>query len=105
MRSFIARNGRVLTKRASLPSSFIHSPPNTKPHRVTYQPWRVLSSKSTGKMKRKAMDSGTDSKAKRPREPEADYCDVISRKDGHGNAIWPASEESIQRAGQFLTEW
>ncbi|KAF6233373.1 hypothetical protein HO173_008305 [Letharia columbiana] len=55
-------------------------------------------------MKRKAMDSGTDSKAKRPREPEADYCDVISRKDGHGNAIWPASEESIQRAGQFLTE-
>ena len=56
-------------------------------------------------MKRKATDSGTDSKAKRQREPEADYCDVIPRKDGHGNDVWPASEQSIEGAREFLREW
>lgn len=56
-------------------------------------------------MKRKATSSGTESKAKRQREPEADYCDVIPRKDGHGNAIWPASEQSIERGREFLKEW
>lgn len=56
-------------------------------------------------MKRKATDAGTDSKAKRQREPQADYCDVETRKDGHGNAIWPASEESVARAREFFEEW
>ncbi|KAL9127786.1 MAG: hypothetical protein Q9175_007667 [Cornicularia normoerica] len=55
-------------------------------------------------MKRKATDSSKDSKAKRPREPEVDYCDVVLRKDGSGNAIWPASEQSIERARDFLKE-
>ena len=56
-------------------------------------------------MKRKATDSGTDLKAKRQREPQADYCDVTTRKDDHGNAIWPASEQSIDRTRAFLKEW
>ena len=56
-------------------------------------------------MKRKATDSGTDPKAKRHKEPEADYCDVIPRKDAHGNVVWPASEQSIDRARNFLKEW
>lgn len=93
MRFFILGNRRALTKRATLS------------HRLTYQPWRVLSSNSPGEMKRKATDSSTESKAKRPREPEVDYCDVVLRKDGSGNAIWPASEQSIERARDFLKEW
>ncbi|CAD6585485.1 MAG: hypothetical protein ASARMPRED_002178 [Alectoria sarmentosa] len=55
-------------------------------------------------MKRKATDLGRDSKSKRQREPQADYCDVRSQKDSHGNAIWPASEQSIERARDFLKE-
>ena len=56
-------------------------------------------------MKRKITDVGTESKAKRQREPEADYCDAEPQKDGHGNAIWPASEQSIESARDFLKEW
>lgn len=98
-------NGWVLTKPATLFCSFIHSPANIKPQRVTYQTWRVLSRSSAENMKRKATDSSTDSKAKRQREPEADYCDIIPQKDGHGNPIWPASEQSIKLAREFLKEW
>ena len=56
-------------------------------------------------MKRKATESGIVPKAKRQREPEADYCDVLPRKDGNGAVIWPASEQSIERARAFLIEW
>ena len=56
-------------------------------------------------MKRKATDSSMQTKTKRPREPEADYCDVIARKDDLGNAVWPASEQSIGLAREFLKEW
>ena len=103
MRNFILGKGRVLTRRAALLCNLIHF--NTELHGVTYQPWRVLSSKSTGKMKRKATDSSTDSKAKRQKEPEADYCDAVSRKDGFGNTIWPASGQAIEDARDFLQEW
>ena len=100
MKLFIGQNGYVLTKRATLLYSFIHSP---SPYRVTYQPWRVLSVTRT--MKRKATDSVTDQKAKRKRESEEDYCDVVPRKDDYGNAIWPASEQSIDCARDLLKEW
>ena len=57
-------------------------------------------------MKRKATtDSSIVPKPKRQREPEADYCDVVPRKDGNGNVMWPASEQSIERARDFLIEW
>lgn len=56
-------------------------------------------------MKRKATDLGTAPKAKRQREPEADYCDVTPQRDSHGNEIWPASEQSIERAREFLKAW
>lgn len=56
-------------------------------------------------MKRKAADSGTVPQAKRQQIPAADYCDVISRKDEQGNAIWPASIEAIENARSFLREW
>ena len=102
MRSFILE-GLVLTRRTALSCNLIHF--NTKLHGVTYRPWRVLSSKSTGKMKRKATESSTDSKAKRQKEPEADYCDVVPRKDSSGNTIWPASEQTIERARDFLRQW
>lgn len=99
MRSLITGIDWVLAKR------FIHSTRNTQSRGITYQPWRVLSRNSTRGMKRKATDLGTDSKAKRQREPEADYCDVIPRKDDQGSAIWPASEQSIEHARTFLKEW
>ena len=105
MRSFILGSGRVLTKGVDLFHAFIHFSPNINPHRVTCQPRRVLSKPFVRGMKRKATDSGTDSKAKRQREPQADYCDVTPRKDDHGNAIWPASEQSIYRTRAFLKEW
>ena len=99
MKSLIVGLGYVLRER------FIHSIPKTKPNCVTHQPKRVIYSTATGGMKRKATDSDTNSKAKRQREPEADYCDVIPRKDGKGNSLWPASEQSIERARSFLKEW
>ncbi|KAM0799092.1 DHH family protein-like protein [Usnea florida] len=102
MRSLILEKGVVLMRRAALSCNLIHF--NTKLHGVTYRSWRVVSSKSTGKMKRKATESSTNSKAKRQREPEADYCDVVPRKDGSGNTIWPASEQAIENARDFLRE-
>ena len=85
--------------------SFIHSSPAARPRHVTYQPWSTLSIISTRNMKRKATDTGTESKAKSQREPEADYCDVLPRNDGQGNALWPASKLSIESARDFLREW
>ena len=105
MRSFKLGSVRVLTKGVNLFHAFIHFLPNTDPHRVTCQSCRVLSKSFVRGMKRKATDSGTDSKAKRQREPQADYCDVTPRKDDHGNTIWPASEQSIDRTRAFLKEW
>lgn len=55
-------------------------------------------------MKRKVTDSDTGVKIKRQREPDTDYCDVIPQKDSHGNAIWPASEQSIKLAREFFKE-
>ena len=95
----------VLTKRALLSRSFIHSSPNTFAYYLGFQPYRGLSRAPTTGMKRKATNSGTDSKAKRQKEPEADYCDVVPRQDAHGNAIWPSSEQSMQNAREFLKEW
>ncbi len=105
MSSLIAGICRVLTRRATLSCSIIHLPLNTKPHQVTYQHCCLLSRSSTGEMKRKATDSATVPKAKRQREPEADYCDVLPRKDGNGIVIWPASEQSVECAREFLIEW
>ena len=93
------------TKGVSLIDAFIHFLPNTNPHRVTCHSCRVISEPFARGMKRKATDSGTDSRAKRQREPQADYCDVTPRKNDDGNAIWPASEQSIDRTRAFLKEW
>ncbi len=60
---------------------------------------------TSGNMKRKAAELQTGPKAKRPREPEADYCDVSPQTDGNGNIIWPASLEAIKSARDFLKEW
>ncbi len=95
----------VLTERATLLRSFIHSLCNTKSRRVSYPPWRFPYRSFDGDMKRKATDSSVQTKTKRPREPEADYCDVTPRKDDLGSAIWPASEQSIGLAREFLKEW
>lgn len=56
-------------------------------------------------MKRKATDAKTGPKAKRQKEPEADYCDVITRKDESGDTVWPASMEAVENARSFLREW
>ena len=56
-------------------------------------------------MKRKATDSQSTPKAKRSKEPLADYCDVEVRKDEEGNPIWPALPEAIENARSFLREW
>ena len=98
MRSFLLGSGLVLTRSVSL----FH---NTYPHRVTCQTCRFLSNPFARGMKRKATDSGTGSRAKRQREPQADYCDVTPIKDDHGNVVWPASEQSIDRTRAFLKEW
>lgn len=100
-------SGRVSTKGVHyLFHHFIHVLPETNPHRVTCQPCRVLPKYYFARgMKRKAADSGTDSRAKRQKEPQADYCDVTPRKDDQGNVIWPASKQSIDRTRAFLKEW
>lgn len=100
MSLLILRNAQVLTRGVNLFQSSL----NTNLHGVAYQPWRVLF-KSSRNMKRKATDAGTVSAAKRQREPQADYCDVETRKDDHGNTIWPASEDSVARARDFVKEW
>ena len=56
-------------------------------------------------MKRKATDSQPSSRTKRLKEPEADYCDVETRKNEDGEAIWPASREAMEKARNFLREW
>ena len=107
MNHFALGEGRVLIKAVKSSHGFIHLPPIANLHRITCQPWRwrLLPNVFTRDMKRKATDSGTDAKAKRQRNPQADYCDVIPRKDDHGNAIWPASQQSIDCAREFLKEW
>lgn len=104
MRFIVAGNKWVVRRHATLLCNFIHFTTKTKFHRV-HQPWRIFSARLTGDMKRERTDTGAESKAKRQRVPEADYCDVMPRKDGHGNAIWPASMQSIERARDFLKEW
>ena len=98
-------SGRLLTKGVNLFHPFIHFLPNTNRHRVTCLSYHVFSKPRVRGMKRKATDSGIDSRAKRQREPQAEYCDVTPRKDDDGNAIWPASEQSIDRTRAFLKEW
>ena len=105
MKSIVVGIGRVLSKHAILLSNFSHLPPNTKSRVLRYQPRRLLFNNFTRGMKRKATESSTNSKAKRQKEPDADYCDVVSRKDSSGNTIWPASEQAIERARDFLQEW
>ena len=61
--------------------------------------------RSMSNMKRKASGSQPSSKAKRQKEPEADYCDVETRKDGDGKTIWPASSEAMEKAREFLRDW
>lgn len=100
----VERSG-ALTPRVNLPCSFIHLPPNTKANRVTHQPCRIFSWSSVQRMKRKAAESHIEPKVKRQKEPEADYCDAEPQKDGHENAIWPASEQSIKHARDFLKKW
>ena len=56
-------------------------------------------------MKRKVTETQSSQKAKRQKEPEADYCDVDTRKDEDGSSIWPASEEALEKARSFLREW
>ena len=52
-------------------------------------------------MKRKATDTkGLPSK--RQKEPEPDYCDVETKKDGNGAIIWPAPAEALESARAFL---
>ena len=97
--------GLMLTERATLSHSFIHSSLKTFSCYLTFQPCRGLSKASTRGMKRKATNSGTDLKAKRQKEPEADYCDVVPKQDAHGSVIWPSSEQSIHNARDFLKEW
>ena len=105
MRPLIVGSGRVLAKSGAVFHGFIHFTPNTNLHRVTCQPWCLLPQIFTRDMKRKATDSATDSKAKRQREPEADYCDVLPRKNEYGDDIWPASKQSIDGAREFLKDW
>lgn len=56
-------------------------------------------------MKRKAADPRPPTKSKRPREQLPDYCDVEPRRDGSGAIVWPAPEEAIEGAREFMREW
>jgi len=56
-------------------------------------------------MKRKATEFHSSPGAKRQKEPEADYCDVETVRDGQGNPIWPALGEAMEKARIFLREW
>ena len=95
----------MLTRHATLLRKCIHFSPDAKPRSIISRPWRIVSRSYTREMKRKATESVTEPKAKRQKEPELDYCDVIPRKDDHGNILWPASKQSIDCARDFLKEW
>ena len=80
------------------------------PHFFSAQPWpfRDLHTSNAlfvGVMKRKSNEAPNASRAKRHKEPETDYCDVIPQKDRNGNVVWPASQESVVAARIFLKEW
>ena len=79
---------------------------NRRPHHwVTSNQYYGSVIRSMSSMKRKATDAQPSSKAKRQKEPEADYCDVETRKNGDGKTIWPASSEAMEQARDFLREW
>ena len=54
-------------------------------------------------MKRSANGNAKPPAKPRPKVP--DYCDVEPERDGHGNGIWPAPEEAVEKARAFLREW
>ena len=43
-------------------------------------------------------------KVTKPKPKVPDYCDVETLKDEHGNPIWPAPEEAIEKARAFIRE-
>ena len=56
-------------------------------------------------MKRKATNTGANTKIKRQKGPELEYCDTPPRKDDEGNILWPAHSKAIEDARAFLREW
>ena len=64
----------------------------------------TLSTAST-KMKRKLGSATSPSKPKKVRAEVPDYCDVEVRKDARGSVVWPAPEEAMDKARDFLREW
>lgn len=53
-------------------------------------------------MKRKASSSPEPS---RKVVRTSDYCDVPCARDSNGNQVWPAPEEQIESAREFLRKW
>jgi len=57
-------------------------------------------------MKRQASSApAAPSRSKKPRPQVPDYHLTPSRKNDDGSAIWPAPEEQIERAREFILEW
>lgn len=52
---------------------------------------------------KRSTKSKPDAKKTRPKAP--DYCEVETKKDGSGNAIWPAPMDAIEKARSFIIEW
>lgn len=47
---------------------------------------------------------GAKKLAGKPNPKVPDYCDVESKRDGHGKLIWPATEEALEAARAFIRE-
>lgn len=61
---------------------------------------------SSTSMKRKLNATVSPSKQPKRQQVEVnDYCDVDTRKGPDGSILWPADEEAIENARDFLKEW
>ncbi|KAL8744483.1 MAG: hypothetical protein Q9190_003282 [Brigantiaea leucoxantha] len=64
--------------------------------------WRLGPCLVTRAMKRKAVDARGGPKPKRPREALPDYCDTETQKDDSGTVVWPAPQDAIEGAREFI---
>ena len=63
------------------------------------------SNKMLSRPKRKAEQSVSSPKSNKPKIVIPEYHLTSSRQDNHGNIIWPAPKDQIERARKIIVEW
>ena len=73
------------------------------PHRLpAARPGRPAILELHGRLDRRGMKKAAGGKT---RQKLPDYCDVDTRHDANGQAVWPADSVAIDRARSFIAEW